>query len=638
MKKAQWIWQNREPKADEHADFFCRFEYTPNASGERAVIKISADSDYALYLNGALVDFGQYADFPYYKVFDEIDVTDKLSEGENTLAVEAWYFGEHTSTYYKGDAGLWFELSVGYKVVLASDETTLSRLSRTYESHRRKFITTQLGYSYAYDARGEDGWLRDGAPDFAPSVTFDREPPKYARPVKKLVTEAPITGKLIKRDGNRYLFDFGRETVGIYKLRFDSAAEQKIRVSYGEHIDDGWVRSIIGIRDFSFDYTAREGENHYLGYKRRLGLRYLQIDSESSISEFSVEILPRVYPITKNAVEISDERLKKIYDVSVRTLELCMHEHYEDCPWREQALYSLDSRNQMLCGYYAFGEYVFPRESLRLLALGKREDGLMPICAPAGHNLAIPSFSLHYYTAVREYLEYSGDVGFVREIYPRLESLIGLFLDKLGDGSLISSFGAKEHWNFYEWSSHLDGVIGAEEEERCDLVLNLLLAMALDNMVILSDRLGIENGYAECADRIRAAVNSAFFDESTSAYKLFSDEPIFTELGNALAVLSGAARGERAEKICEMLIGENRFVKLTLSMRCFLYDALILTDREKYLPWIFENIKAVWGRMLDEGATSFWETEDGAEAFGKAGSLCHGWSALPVYYIGKFRE
>ena len=39
-----------------------------------------------------------------------------------------------------------------------------------------------------------------------------------------------------------------------------------------------------------------------------------------------------------------------------------------------------------------------------------------------------------------------------------------------------------------------------------------------------------------------------------------------------------------------------------------------------------------YGYMLREGATSFWETICGADDFGDAGSLCHGWSALPVYY------
>ena len=48
------------------------------------------------------------------------------------------------------------------------------------------------------------------------------------------------------------------------------------------------------------------------------------------------------------------------------------------------------------------------------------------------------------------------------------------------------------------------------------------------------------------------------------------------------------------------------------------------------LAWILP------GCMLALGATSFWETIDGGDAFSKAGSLCHGWSAVPVYFWHKY--
>jgi hypothetical protein len=34
--------------------------------------------------------------------------------------------------------------------------------------------------------------------------------------------------------------------------------------------------------------------------------------------------------------------------------------------------------------------------------------------------------------------------------------------------------------------------------------------------------------------------------------------------------------------------------------------------------------------MLRENATTFWETIEGARDFANAGSLCHGWSAIPI--------
>ena len=67
-------------------------------------------------------------------------------------------------------------------------------------------------------------------------------------------------------------------------------------------------------------------------------------------------------------------------------------------------------------------------------------------------------------------------------------------------------------------------------------------------------------------------------------------------------------------------------------MVCFLYDALLKVDRQKYRSYILEDIKVKYRKMLDDGATSFWETEDGESAFDNAGSLCHAWSSMPVYY------
>lgn len=42
------------------------------------VLQISADSNYAAYINGRLAAWGQYADYPYDKIYDEVDVTEFL--------------------------------------------------------------------------------------------------------------------------------------------------------------------------------------------------------------------------------------------------------------------------------------------------------------------------------------------------------------------------------------------------------------------------------------------------------------------------------------------------------------------------------------------------------------------------------
>ncbi len=127
----------------------------------------------------------------------------------------------------------------------------------------------------------------------------------------------------------------------------------------------------------------------------------------------------------------------------------------------------------------------------------------------------------------------------------------------------------------------------------------------------------------------RTNTRKAFFDGSSGAYALTPDGKDFTSLGNALAILAGIT--ENPEALCEKLAG-GEFSDCSLSMKCFEYDALLLTDFEKWRGHVLNEIRCLYGKMLAAGATSVWETAEGARAFGNAGSLCHGWSAMPVYY------
>jgi hypothetical protein len=73
----------------------------------------------------------------------------------------------------------------------------------------------------------------------------------------------------------------------------------------------------------------------------------------------------------------------------------------------------------------------------------------------------------------------------------------------------------------------------------------------------------------------------------------------------------------------------------TLS-QCFYKFEALLQEKEKYGPTVFSQIKDGWSKMLYDGATSFWETELGQADFSYAGSLCHGWSAIPAYFYGAY--
>lgn len=632
IDKKAWIWHSKTASPDEHAEFVTHVNYEKEDSTVRLLI--SADTDYGVFINGDLVKFGQYPDFPHYKIYTEYDITPYLREGDNIVAFEVWYKGEDSQTYFTGRAGLWFEIKQGDRVLAKSDESVLSRISPTYFSHRRKEINRQLGFTYGYDSTREDDWKAGQVKGFTSSVAVESAENIYPRPIKTLACRAPYLGKLIKVENGRYLFDFTREEVGVFRLRFSTKKVQNVKICWGEHIVDGWVRDIIDTRDFSIDYVAKSGQNDYTGYFIRLGMRYIEIKSEEDLSDLSVEITPVEYPVNVVDFKCKDRSLQPVYDVCVRTLTLCMHDHYEDCPWREQALYAMDSRNQMLCGYYAFQEYDFARASLKLFSEDRRSDGLLSICAPAGVDLTIPSFSLHYFTAVREYLEYSKDLDFAKEIYKKLLSILDVFIKRRGKNGLVRTFTGERFWNFYEWSSDsLSSEPYRSDPERVDVVLNALFSIALQNMAYISVKIGEKDVYTAMAQEINEEINKAFYDQFVGYYFMSEGDRSYSELAQCVCVLCGAADKEKADRICKKLTEDNDWTTLTLSMKCFKYDALLKTDGEKYREYILSDIKTVYYKMIDAGATSVWETEKGESDFDNAGSLCHGWSALPVYYL-----
>ena len=645
FEKSKWIWTDAEALPDEYAEFIEQVDFF----GKKAEIYISSDSNYTVYVNGSLAAFGQYADFPYMKVYDCIDLSGYMRQGKNVIAIRVWYYGiPTTSTYYPGTAGLIYSLYSDGALTAYSSARTPSRKSPTFVSHKCKGITMQLGLSFEYDSKRADAWMLGEADEKYP-FTNSREidiSPKM-RPRTCLPTEFGETVRGREISGNGItpmsrcgrIFDLGREAVGFISLKFKAESDSPVTVAFGEHIVDGHVRREVGGRDFSFVYHPTRGEiNYYMNAFRRFGCRYIELISDAPITDAEVYLRSVIYPTVRreypDSLTLAEQ---KIYDACVYTLECCMHEHYEDCPWREQALYTMDSRNQMLAGYYAFGEYLFPKANLELIAEDNRPDGLLSICYPVKRDFAIPSFSLHFITECEEYLKYSSDEELIRRIYPKIEKTLNTFISRIDGTGLVKSFEGKNMWNFYEWEDGLDGEICSGKEAlptRYDALINTLLSYAISRMISINERLGFDtDSLVKTKNAINRAINAHFYNDGAGLYETAEGTGHYAKLTNALAILSGAAEGEVARAIAERLATDSTLVDASLSMRAFLYDALISVDKDRYSAFVLADIERIYTPMLKTGNNTVWETELGESDFDNAGSLCHGWSAIPIYYF-----
>ena len=633
MTKAKWIWANTPEEPDEYVVFYDEFIF----KGDKTTLDISVSGDYAVYINGELIAFGQYADYENYKVYDSLDITSYLKAGKNVLKILCWYIGADFFTSVKMPRGLKYVVYTTKKVLAYSKQGTLCSLDTGYLSHQKRVMTGQLGYSYCYDTRYSDERL-----PLSEAVECESFGEWLIRPNKKTVLGAYVSGKLC--DESKRIYDLGKECCGFLKIKFKADAGSLVSVGYGEHLIDGTTRYSLGGRDFTVQLIGSGKKVEFLGTFRRLGCRYLQVLAEESVEIEEIGIQEVEYPFTVKPYEIKDSFRKKIYDISLRTLQLCAHEHYEDCPWREQSMYLQDSRNQMLCGYYAFDNAEFTRSAILLALNGQRGDGLFEICFPARNEFTIASFSIVFPAIVLEYTQATGDMSVAKLAEKAVERVMDFFLSKIDDNGLFKTVSNPTIWHFYEWAGDLDGNFFSDDESLknrngYDSLINAFLALACDKTALLYEELGdLERAkyYRGRRAGINKAIHEVFFDSEKLLYKTYADKDGFSQLANALCVLCGACPDGLKTGLAEKIAyGFDGWVENTLSMNIYRFDALLAVDKEKYSAFVLAEIDRIYKNMLSQDATSFWETEKGAEDFDGAGSLCHGWSAIPIYYYHK---
>ena len=324
LQRASWIWRRGETGQDEFCDFLATVAI-PEV-GKRYFLHIASDSNYTVWMNGKLCTFGQYADYPDYKVYDRVEITDFLRAGLNRMVTVVWYYGINCSTYIVGEPGLIFEIvDEDDNVITYSDETVLSRKSRDYISGKCHLISGQLGPTYHYDMKGYDGFLSEGCDGFEKSHVVPTISKVFTlRPNKKLTleprapiaicrtgcfkytTDAPVASvnmqyaaitsryphEMMKSgdmkfgspvrfeansdefDGVLFMVDLGEETAGFLDIDLEVPEGCRLDVGYGEHLYDGVCRT--SIRGFFCEIDLQAGRNTWLHTFRRFGCRYLQ--------------------------------------------------------------------------------------------------------------------------------------------------------------------------------------------------------------------------------------------------------------------------------------------------------------------------------------------------------------------------
>ncbi|MBQ9939540.1 MAG: hypothetical protein IJO96_08430 [Oscillospiraceae bacterium] len=729
FENAKWIWNSQAAGKDVYCEFLAE---TNCKKDDKVIIRLSSDSNYALYINGTFANSGQYADMPNYKIYDELDISRHLVEGTNHIAVVVWYYGVESSTYFVAKPGLIFEVEQNGKVVLASDENVLSRKSKRYISGRREYITPQMGLNYHVDLRESDDWMTGkDLSDFTTSFVPEDMPTNLVARIAKKVDILPSASvdivmqgafsyvedetkqekadskahiatslmeggafeyfrveekrrdagykmlhaalsffrledmadrdkmplTMVRKNGEGIFFivDLLKESTGYLTFDIEVPEDCAMEVGWGEHLCDGRCRTAVGPRNFSVTVRLKKGRNRYMNPFRRLGGRYIQFFIHADAARVcEAGIRPTVYPVKAKEFKTGNLLRDTIYEICCNTLLQCMHEHYEDCTWREQSFYTGDSRNQMIAGYYIFGEYDLPKASLRLIAECTREDDLQPLCFPSNIEFTIPSGVPMYARMLAEYYEFSKDKETIEYCFSAIKRNMDAFVRRITDKGLVANFDESEgFWNFSEWEPYMDGAYyrscGASHKDTYDMCLNASFANGLGYFAKLCDILGEDGSkYLEIKKELNKKIAETFYDEDAKLFRVAVGPGIdikpYSALANTLGFECGAAEGLDQERIIEIIRDNDcsdpdiEIIPTSLYNSFERMDVLISLDKELYKETVLDQIDRMCMAMIREGATSFWETTVGQKDFDYAGSLCHGWGAMPIIFYEKLCE
>ncbi len=658
LKSAKWIWLADGVTGDNQ---YVRFKtsFTPERNGGSVILRVSVGGNYDAFLNGERIAFSQYTDYPHKKTYTECDLTKRVKEGSNELVFTVHYSGNSFSSHLDGVPGLIASVTQDGKLLTSSGDSWLARRDIRFFNGPREKLSGPFNWTFAYDARvALPAWEKA-------CVLPERASTMTKRPIEPSIIVETIRAKVVKkgtllkdgktyktndfrykaavrdpksgeRDGLYVVYDLGRERAGHPTISFDLPAGTKVDIVHGEYLANGVLFNESC--NFVDTYIAKGGKETFSHFLRRFGCRYFELHVRGAGAQVPVPEL------TFHAVELpnmatppfaaSDPFWVKAHDVSAETLRLCLHEKIENCPWREQSICMYDARNQMLFGYYYWGNYSKAKAMLALFADGLRDDGFMPVTAPGdkNRNWSIPYYTFHWFTALHEYTYYSGDLTVFAGYRDMIRGMLKKILSHKKNGLYVPP--EKGLWNYCE------APLLEFRTDPPNAFHNLYLMEALQRLAQLftltGDRADADRLTA-LADDIAKKAPDYYYDAEKGAYAdavlANGKKDTFHGHINALFLARGLVPKDRFGEILQQIL-DGRLPLPALNALLYLAQSVTEYGSDAERLAVHKLLKSHYSKMLDAGTTTWWEVAIGTEYAGGGGSLCHGWSALPAWYEG----
>lgn len=445
----------------------------------------------------------------------------------------------------------------------------------------------------------------------------------------KTVPRKPVEARFIR--GGHVFADFGEETFGFLRL-LGVRGRGRVRVVYGESEPEALEEDPRKVDQW--EYVEADGSTEIaLGVSR--GWRYVHVIPEDGVAVGGVAMEEELCPLKRvGSFRCSDPLVDRIWDVSAHTLELTTRELYIEGAKRDRWTWGGDARQSYLMAYYLFGAHDLVKDSLFY------QRGGDPVVM---HVNNIMGYTFYWFMSVREYFRFTGDTTFLKQIYPRMSSMMDFVTGRLdGKGRPHDRPG---DWMFIDWAPeplHNTGGVTS--------FMMMHYVEALESQAEVAEALGLPEAkeLRSRAAGVRSEVVPLFWNpEKGALMHLLSDDGTWdgqlTRYPNMFGLGWGYFSAEQRESVLGNVLFNDSVMKIqTPYMQFYELESLCALGMQEK---VMDRMKSYWGGMLAEGATSFWELynpdEKGLSKYAMYGrpygkSLCHAWGAGPVYLLGRY--
>ncbi|QCT01521.1 alpha-L-rhamnosidase [Paenibacillus algicola] len=631
--------EHRVDLANRH--WLIRKSFELDKSMKRAVLDITADDYYKLYINGHLAGQGPaQSTFDHY-YYNRYDVTELLRPGPNVIAVHVYYHGLICRAYNSGDnrQGMIAELRIDDEVFVHTDSTW--RCWNTEEYGHGEIIGYDTQFGEPLDLRlKQPEWKANGFDDssWEEAVVQSTDHVLYLQPTPPVSVYEKSPVQIIQAAPGHYRIDFGEEVTGQVKFTASGQAGNKIEVRYGEELqDDGAVRYEMRCNCTYQEVCTLSGgvdEFEFFDYKAFRYVELLSYEPGIHVDLTSIAAIVRHYPMKEDACifESSDSLLNNIWSICRNGVKYGSQEGYVDCPSREKGQYLGDNTIIAPSQAYLSGDLRLFRKALLdyVILSSKVCPGLMAV-APGHYMQEIADFSLQWPVQLLKYYKMSGDIQFLREMYPHALGILEHFAAYERCDGLLERVTDK--WNLVDWPEGLrDGYdfdlrkpVGA----GCHNVLNAFYYGAHETVAEISSILG------ECSDEQKLtslyhAYIKTFYNEETGLFVDAEGSTHSSLHSNALALLFGLVPSGKKQPVIEFI--RKKRLSCGVYMAYFVLKALTSAgEHELAYDLITSTDENSWATMIKEGATTCFESWSKEHKWNT--SLCHPWASAPILIL-----